>query len=67
MIIKEQFTETEDDRRDSTQSLKQIETLAGYSEFTAGRDSQALVRENKELFLMDTYYKELILKERAAF
>ena len=26
-----------------------------------------LLKENKELFLMDSYYKELMAKERAAF
>jgi histidinol-phosphate/aromatic aminotransferase/cobyric acid decarboxylase-like protein len=60
MIIKDQFTETEEERNASRLD-------EAYSEFTAARDSQALIRENKELFMMDTYYRELIAKERAAF
>lgn len=31
------------------------------------KEPDALIKENKELFLMDTYYRELIAKERAAF
>jgi len=37
------------------------------SEFPILKESDALIKENKELFLMDTYYRELIAKERATF
>jgi hypothetical protein len=46
-------------------SVSKIQT--SISEFTAFKDSDALIKENRELFLMDTYYKELIIKEREAF
>lgn len=40
---------------------------SSFSEFSAIKESDVLIQQNRELFLMDTYYRELIAKERAAF